>query len=141
MKSTIIEHDGLEGKIRMCTRCNLRVDEFGNPDASYYNKKFIENYYRIPVKERCPHNRTDRNPIGHITDDVLAELAKATSKYGPMLSAHEGYAVVLEEMDELWEEIKLKPSERSKDRMREEAIQLAAMAMRFIMDVCDTEEK
>jgi|GEM_PF-5944413 len=53
----------------------------------------------------------------------------------PLRSAHEGYAVILEELDELWEEIKRK--DRDKKRMRAEAVQVAAMATRFLIDVCD----
>ena len=56
-----------------------------------------------------------------------------------MQSAHEGYAVLLEEVDELWDEVKKNPSKyahRDKD-MRKEAIQIAAMAIRFVLDVCD----
>ena len=106
----------------------------------YYNAKFISDYFRTPAEERCKHLIPDGNPVGHITDEVVAELAKATSKHGPMMSPHEGYAIILEEMDELWMEIKKQYDVRTKERMREEAIQVAAMAMRFIMDICDTEE-
>lgn len=52
----------------------------------------------------------------------------------PFASAHEGYAVLQEEVEELWEEVKKR--EPDKVRMRAEAIQVAAMALRFVMDVC-----
>ena len=68
-----------------------------------------------------------------IADDMLDELGRAMSKFGPMASAHEGYAILLEELDELWDEIKLK--DRDKARMRAEAIQVGAMAIRFIKDL------
>ncbi len=71
-----------------------------------------------------------------VTFDVTAELASAMARYPAMNSAHEGYAVILEELDELWEEVRKKPSERSRDAMHAEAIQVAAMAMRFIINVC-----
>lgn len=70
-----------------------------------------------------------------ILDDVEEELASAIEKFGKFNSAHEGYAVILEELDELWEEIKAKPNDERMDRMRAEAIQVAAMAIRFVMDV------
>jgi hypothetical protein len=50
-------------------------------------------------------------------------------------SKHHGYAVLLEELEELWDEIKKKKS--SKPAMRDEAVQVAAMAMRFIHDLID----
>lgn len=36
---------------------------------------------------------------------MVAELDKANKKNGPFTSAHHGYAVLLEEVDELWDEI------------------------------------
>jgi hypothetical protein len=67
--------------------------------------------------------------------DVTDELVSATSVYGPMTTAHEGYAVILEEVDELKAEVWKKHKDPA--RMREEAIQIAAMAMRFVIDICD----
>ena len=66
---------------------------------------------------------------------VADELRKAQGKFPGFHSAHEGYAVILEELEELWDEIKKRPSELRRDLMRLEAIQVAAMAMRFIIDV------
>jgi len=69
--------------------------------------------------------------------DVEQELYAALAAYPAMNSAHEGWAVLFEEVDELWDEVKKKPSVRSKEAMRAEAIQVAAMAMRFVINVCD----
>lgn len=69
--------------------------------------------------------------IGQEIDD---ELWLARNKFKNMNSAHEGYAVILEELDELWEEVK--SQKQDKARMREEAIQVAAMAARFVEDLC-----
>ena len=65
---------------------------------------------------------------------VRAELDEATGKFGPMASAHEGYAVILEELDELWAEIRSKRATRAS--VTAEAVQVAAMALRFLTDVC-----
>jgi len=70
-------------------------------------------------------------------DMILNEYTRATSRFGPFASAHEGYSVILEELDELWEEIKKNKSDKKK--MFEEACQVAAMAMRFMVDVCGSE--
>ena len=68
---------------------------------------------------------------------VVAEFHRANGMYDPMASAHEGYAVLLEEIDELWDEVKKGGTEpRDLDRMRIEAIQVGAMALRFLHDVC-----
>jgi|SRR6202035_1595363 len=66
-----------------------------------------------------------------IVREVLAELDRATALFGPFHSAHEGYAVMLEEFEELWDEIKANNAINT----RKEAIQVAAMALRFLMDV------
>lgn len=71
--------------------------------------------------------------------DIRHEYRAATAKFGPFNSAHEGYAVLLEEVDELWDEVKAKQGSRDLIKMRKEAIQVAAMAMRFVVDVCDSE--
>lgn len=67
---------------------------------------------------------------------VIDECSMAMSKHSPFASAHEGYAVLKEEVDELWDVIKRKPDSTRKDEMRAEAIQVAAMALRFLIDVC-----
>ena len=77
--------------------------------------------------------------IRHILCIVESEVECACSKHKSMNSAHEGYAVILEELDELWEEIKKKHPEKS--RLKEEAIQVAAMAVRFVIDVCEKMEE
>lgn len=63
------------------------------------------------------------------------ELVRAKELHADMHSAHEGYAVILEELDELKAEV----WKRNKDvnLMREEALHVAAMALRFIVDVCN----
>jgi len=72
-----------------------------------------------------------------VPTEVVAELVRARETYPDMVSAHEGYAILKEEVDELWTEVKKRPLLRSRERMRAEAIQIAAMAIRFIEDVCD----
>ena len=78
-----------------------------------------------------------RSPTVQAIDDILGELDQAQKKFLPFHSAHEGYAVILEELDELKAHVWQKQSERDYEAMRHEAIQVAAMALRFIGDVCD----
>lgn len=71
-------------------------------------------------------------------DLVETELNRAMIKHSPMTSMHEGYAVILEEMEELWDEIKAR--HRDMTACTSEATQLAAMATRFLIDLCRTPE-
>lgn len=68
-------------------------------------------------------------------DAVTAELHSAEERFPRMSSEHEGYAIILEELDEAWEEIKKSPSKRDAAAIRREMIQVAAMAMRFLGDL------
>ena len=72
-----------------------------------------------------------------VLTEVGEELSRALRKHEKLTSAHEGYAVILEELDELWDEIKVRQSKRRPKKMKREAIQVAAMAMRFVLEVCN----
>ena len=63
------------------------------------------------------------------------ELELAMSKHEPFNSPHEAYAVILEEMDELWEEVKA--NNGTTHRGVSEAVQIGAMAARYLADLCE----
>jgi hypothetical protein len=65
---------------------------------------------------------------------VENELMKAKETYPDFHSMHEGYAVLLEEVEELWNEVKRKPKDRNDRAIKKECIQIAAMALRVIID-------
>ena len=73
-------------------------------------------------------------PDAAVFADVSDELAEARQRFPAFNGGHEGYAVILEELDELWEEVRSKG--RTNARMYAEAKQVAAMAIRFMLDVC-----
>ena len=64
---------------------------------------------------------------------VRAEVIRARTKHKAMNSPHEGYAVLKEEVDELWEEIR-RDNGRELSAL-EEATQVAAMGVRYVMDM------
>jgi hypothetical protein len=66
---------------------------------------------------------------------VALELSRARAKFGPLHTAHEGYAVILEEVDELWEMVKQKQVHRSPAAMLKELVQIAAMCERMAEDL------
>lgn len=77
--------------------------------------------------------------IRHLAFEAAGEALKGLELFGPMNSAHEAYAVMLEEVDELWEHVKTNQKRRDLEAMRKEAMQVAAMALRFAHECCDEE--
>lgn len=71
--------------------------------------------------------------LARVLTDAYNELLFATAKFPPMHSMHEGYAVILEELEELKEHVFKKP--HSKELAYYEAKQIAAMALRFMHDL------
>jgi len=75
-------------------------------------------------------------------DEVTDELRRLKAlcddpdhPFGSLQSVHQGYGLLLEELDELWDEIKKKNDLRNPKAMREETKQLAALAIRFMTDL------
>ncbi len=71
-----------------------------------------------------------------VVDMVFDELIRAIGKHAPMNSPHEGHSVIREELDkELWEHV---CSDTGRTRAAaKEAIQIAAMAVRYVVDLCE----
>lgn len=76
-----------------------------------------------------------------VLKEVQAEVKRATVDLGfpKFNSAHEGFAILHEEFDELKEHVWTNQKKRDIAAMRKEAIQVAAMAVRFVMDTCNEE--
>jgi len=74
-----------------------------------------------------------------VAAEALREVERATAQWPPFYNAHEAIAILREEFDELWEHVKTNQKRRDLSAMRAEAIQVAAMAIRFAAEVCDEE--
>ena len=66
---------------------------------------------------------------------VAAELIEARQKHGPMNSLHESWAVIYEEVDELWEHVRKKAKNRDKEEILKELVQIAAMCQKSAEDL------
>jgi hypothetical protein len=71
-----------------------------------------------------------------VSQVVLEELDRASQKFPSFHSLHEGYAIILEELEELKAEIFKHVEDRDRNRICKEAVQVAAMAQRFLVDLC-----
>jgi hypothetical protein len=77
----------------------------------------------------------------HIGDDhpIWEELKQAfneaLTKHRSMYSPHEGYSVILEELDELWDHVKADTGHTTE--ARKEALQVASMGLRYALDLTE----
>ena len=65
-----------------------------------------------------------------IIQEIKTELDRANNLYPPFKSLHEAYAVILEELDEFWDEVKKKHPDSK--NTKEKLIQIAAMCIKTI---------
>lgn len=64
---------------------------------------------------------------------VRAEVLAAAYKHAPMNSPHEGHSVIREEFEELWDHVKADTAQTH--GAMDEAVQIAAMGVRFVLDL------
>lgn len=88
---------------------------------------FIKHVQRLGAETRDEFTRERAVAL------AVREFMRASDKHKPMNSPHEGFAVIQEEVDELWDEVKA-------DRGRAasaltEAVQIAAMGLRYLYDM------
>lgn len=67
--------------------------------------------------------------------EIQQELYRALRLYPSQNSLHGAHSVLREEFEELWEEIRKKTP--NLETTKEEAIQVAAMALRLILEHCN----
>lgn len=95
--------------------------------------------YLEKLKPQKAGNINTSAKIQECFDEIVIELVQAMTTWPPFNSMHEGYGVLLEEVDELWDHVKTKQKNRQLAVARKEALQVAAMAIRFALEVCDEE--
>lgn len=68
-------------------------------------------------------------------DKIEYEARRAFAIYNGFASPHEGYAVIKEEVDEFWDDIK----DDKYSHASEEAMKIAAMCVQFALQYSDTD--
>lgn len=65
---------------------------------------------------------------------IINEMERGLKKFGPYNSRHEAYAVIFEEVEELWNEIKIGQKTTLHGLDIDEAIQVSATTLRYIIE-------
>lgn len=76
-----------------------------------------------------------RRKIMRIAIEIADEVERAEKKHAPLNSPHEAWSVIFEELEELREHVRADTG-RSADA-RKEAIQVAAMGLRYVLNLCE----
>ena len=143
----------------------IEVWERGNPQSDggiFYNRIWLGNLpdgtnaklfanhlmssrlYKI-IDDACngvsmeKDNETNEALFSSIKDEVYEEIRQAIEEYPSMNSYAEGLEILREEFDEVTEEIRKKRPDRS--RVMGEMTQVAAMAIRFMHDLDNADER
>ncbi len=107
----------------------------GDPFGFYFTVIEPVELRKESLKVGDKYNGHQMSPLTLSVKEIVDEYKEATQRFGAFHSAHEGYAVILEELDELKDEVFKQHPQRTKERLRAEAKQVAAMALRFMVDV------
>ena len=115
--------------------CDLYANEEA-PECEKCEAKYQDG--KCPTCGQQPYT-PDVETLQAMSDAINAiqeEFLRAAEKFAKFNSPHEGAAVIMEEWHELWDEVKA----NNRVKARAEAVQLAAMALRFIVDIKDLQE-
>jgi len=115
--------------------------DYGKPVTRVESLKLSRQIMIDAEEERKAKNDDEKDtilmPVEQIFKDIENEFNRANRIFPNFHSPHEGYGVILEELDELWDQIKINKNCTGNRLMRNELIQVAAMAVKFIDNLCD----
>lgn len=85
---------------------------------------------------QLPDNYKYQDRLSKALQEIEAEVKRAKLLFPTDFhNQHEAYAVILEEVDELWEEIKKNQKKYDLPAQRKEATQAAAMLTRLLVEL------
>ena len=93
--------------------------------------RFVEVDYTSPgLKPLDLHERTLLG-IVLVAEQARQQAEHVLAKYGLLASPHEAHSVLLEEIAELFDEVRKQGRMRSRGQMRRECVDIAAVAIRY----------
>jgi len=96
-------------------------------------EEHFESDMRLASREaKRARDQKQYGPGVDTVEAILDEVERAKRHGTTFASLHEGYAVILEELDEVWDITRQKRCERDELELRKEFIQIAAMAIKAI---------
>ena len=121
--------------MRTCPKCGGRKQVQSPLTFELQNCPACHGAGTVPEQEMARQvapREIEEQRIQKILFDVRVELERANKLHPAFHSTHEGYAVLQEEVEELWEGVRRNADD---NYLRREAEQIAAMAVRFILDL------
>lgn len=118
---------------------NFLLEEYVKREVS-----LNQSYYYLKEKERQIMRAVElfekvesyEHRTSAACEQIALEVTRAKTMYPAMfVNQHEAYAVILEEVDELWDEIKKNQKKYDLPAQKKEATQAAAMLVRFIVEL------
>jgi hypothetical protein len=109
----------------------LQADQEGCTFETFISREKAEKEWEKVEVKMGSNNMVTERPFAAL---VRRELERARRLHAPINSVHEGYAVLLEEVDEFWEHVKRRSSARVPREMLVELVQVAAMCQRVAED-------
>ena len=117
-------------------RCSVLAKEFGRGSSSLQLR-----FYKLK-----PHGVTEENlptqlptalanGLHEILVEIQDEVLAMVKEHGDFKSCHEGYAVILEVLEMLWDEVKRPAEDRDLQTLRGKALCVAASAAKFALFV------
>lgn len=89
---------------------------------------------QLPLPTAHPNYPVEK--MNRVLSNVANELLRAKTLFpDKFVNQHEAYAVILEEVDELWDEVKKNQKTYDLDAQRKEATQAAAMLVRLLVEL------
>lgn len=79
----------------------------------------------------------DYPDLRDVAAEALAAAVDRTNRFGKFFTAHDGFAKLSEELDELKEHVNMREDSRDLEKMRSEAMDVVVVGIRFVAYACD----